>query len=127
MAYLPDAIAEKRKLLIFEDEDSMQTILSVALLPEKYELTFVSTETLSKPPFLNPDLVLLDHVLTPMPDHESFCQKIKSFYPSIPLVVISAYPLHKFGDCQKHIDLFIAKPFDLSYFLDGVESCFVAD
>jgi len=127
MAYLPGAIAEKRKLLIFEDEDSMQTILSAALLPEKYELTFVSTETLGELKVSNPDLVLLDHVLAPMPEQESLCRQIKSFYPSIPLIVISAYPLHKFGDCQKHIDLFIAKPFNLSCFLDGVESCFVAD
>lgn len=127
MTYLSTSVAEKRKLLIFEDEDSMQTILSAALLPEKYQLTFVSTETLDTPQFSNPDLVLLDHVLAPMPEHESLCQKIKLLYPSVPLIVISAYPLHKFGNCQQYIDLFIAKPFDLSYFLDGVESCFVID
>jgi len=127
MTYLSADISEKRKLLIFEDEDSMQTILSAALLPEKYELTFVSTETLNKPQLLTPDLVLLDHVLAPMPEQNSLCLQIKMLYPAVPLVVISAYPLSKFGQCQQYIDLFIAKPFNLSCLLDGVESCFVTD
>lgn len=127
MAYLSTDISEKPKLLIFEDEDSMQTILTAALLPEKYELTFVSTEMLGKTKLLNPDLILLDQVVAPMPEQEDFCRQIKSLYPSVPLVVISAYPLNKFGNHQQYIDLFIAKPFDLSYFLNGIDSCLVTD
>lgn len=112
--------ANKCELLIFEDEDSMQTILSAALMPEKFHLEFVSKNSIGSLGAFKPKIVLLDQAVPPVLSEENFCERIKTFYPNVPLIVISAYPLDKFGNYNRHIDLFIAKPFDLSYFLNCI-------
>lgn len=113
----------KRRLLIFEDENSMQTILSEAFMPDKFDLEFVSKQTIGVDEFSRPELILLDYNSAPMPSGENLCKKIKTIFPRVPLVVISAYPLNNLGAYNTYMDIFIAKPFDLDYFLNCVESC----
>lgn len=109
---------EKRKLLIFEDEDSMQTILSAALKPEDFHLEFSRKSSIGYSHTFSPEIILLDHSSAPLTDEQNLCEKIKDFFPGIPLIVLSAYPLNKFDSYSDHMDLFIAKPFDLNYFVN---------
>lgn len=111
---------EKRKILIFEDEDSMQTILSAALMPEKFHLKFVSKRSIGDLNRFDPEIILLDHSSAPLFTEQNLCEKIKEFFPSVPLIVISAYPLNNFGSYNDYMDLFIAKPFDLNHFLSCI-------
>ena len=127
MSNIPIANNDKRRLLIFEDEHSMQTILTEVFISEKFQLEFVSKEAIGKNNASNPQLILLDHTSAPLSHVENLCQKIKMFFPAIPLIVLSAYPLNNFCNYAKHMDLFIAKPFDLNYFLNSVESCLITD
>lgn len=115
----------KRKLLIFEDEDSMQAVLAEALISERFQLEFVSKEAIGKTNVSCPELILLDHSSAPLSHVENLCEKIKSFFPNTPLIVLSAYPLNNFCNYNNHMDLFIAKPFDLNYFLGSVDSCLI--
>ncbi len=123
MTSIPVAINLKRKLLIFEEEDSMQTILSEAFLPEKFQVEFVSRNAIGICNFSKPELILLDYNSAPSQNGENLCERIKAIFPGTPLIVISAYPLNNLGSYNNHIDLFIAKPFDLNYFLNCIESC----
>lgn len=111
---------EKRKILIFEDENSMQTVLSAALIPEKFHLEFVSKNTIGMLNSFNPQMILLDHSSAPITDEQNLCEKIKDCFPNVPLIVISAYPLNKLGSYNNYMDLFIAKPFDLGYFMNCI-------
>lgn len=121
----PIASTEKRRLLIFEDEDSMKTILTEVLFSDRFQLEFVSKEAIGKTNFVNPELILLDHSSAPLSHVENLCEKIKASYPLTPLIVLSAYPLNNFCNYANHMDLFIAKPFDLNHFLSCVDSCLV--
>ncbi|MFN0257240.1 response regulator [Pedobacter ureilyticus] len=116
---------EKRKLLIFEDEDSMQNVLAEALVSERFQLEFVSKEAIGKTDVSYPELILLDHFSAPLSHVENYCEKIKAFFPNTPLIVLSAYPLNSFCNYTSHMDLFIAKPFDLNHLLSSVESCLI--
>lgn len=111
---------EKRKILIFEDEDSMQTILSAALMPEEFHLKFVSKRSIGDLNTFHPAIILLDHSSAPLFNEQNLCEKIKDLFPDVPLIVISAYPLNNFKTYNEHIDLFIAKPFDLTHFLSCI-------
>ena len=116
---------EKRKLLIFEDEDSMQTVLAEALISEKFQLEFVSKEAIGKTDVSDPELILLDHSSAPLSHVENYCEKIKAIFPGAPLIVLSAYPLTNFCNYTNHMDVFIAKPFDLNHLLTSVDSCLI--
>lgn len=123
MINIPIATNLKRRLLIFEEEDSMQTILAEAFLPEKFQVEFVSRKAIGIYNFSKPELILLDYNAAPSLHGENFCKRVKTIFPNIPLIVISAYPLNNFGSYNNHMDLFIAKPFDLNYFLNCIETC----
>ncbi|SOD14158.1 response regulator [Pedobacter xixiisoli] len=122
MTNIPIA-TEKRKLLIFEDEDSMQTILTEVLISDRFQVEFVSKEAIGETNSSEPELILLDHSTAPLSHAENLCEKIKSSFPTTPLIVLSAYPLNNFCNYANHMDLFIAKPFDLNHFLSSIESC----
>lgn len=123
MIGIPIAITEKKhKLLIFAGEDSMQTMLEEALIPEKFQLEFALEGSVCNLEAFNPKLILLDHSSAPLFNEENFCKKIKISFPNVPLIVLSAYPLNNLGSYNTHMDLFIAKPFDLNYFLNCIES-----
>lgn len=124
MTNIPIA-ADQRKLLIFEDENSMQTILAEVLISEKFQIEFVSKEAIGKTNVSNPSLILLDHSSAPLSHVENLCEKIKASFPNVPLIVLSAYPLNNFCNYANNMDLFIAKPFDLNHFLNSVESCLI--
>lgn len=122
MIGIPIAVTEKHRLLIFAGENSMQTILAEALMPEKFQLEFVSKGAVCNSDVFNPALILLDHSSAPLSNEENFCRKIKASFPNVPLIVLSAYPLNNLGSYNAYMDLFIAKPFDLNYFLNCIES-----
>jgi DNA-binding response OmpR family regulator len=119
---LSTVINSKRRLLIFEEEGDMKIILSEVLMPEKFQLEFVSKDAMDEINHFEPELILLDHISAPQLKEENYCKKIKRSFPKTPLIVISAYPLNNFGSYNNHMDLFIAKPFDLNYFLKCVDS-----
>lgn len=122
---MPMVITEQCRLLIFEDEHSMQAILSEALLPNKFHLKFVSKDMIGNENSFNPELILLDHTSAPLLNDTNLCRKIKAIFPNIPLIVISAYPLNNMEDYRHYIDLFIAKPFDLNHFLHCMENYWI--
>ena len=121
------SLMDKRKLLIFEDEDSMQAVLTEALISEKFQLEFVSKAAIGEINATYPDLILLDHSSAPLSHVENFCERIKAFFPDTPLIVLSAYPLNNFCNYASHMDLFIAKPFDLKHLLVSIDSCLLAE
>lgn len=125
MTGIPIVVTEKYKLLIFAGENSMQAILAEALISQKFQLEFASEDLTGYSNTFNPDLILLDHSSAPLCNEENLCQKIKVFFPAVPLVVLSAYPLNNLMSYNACIDLFIAKPFDLNYFLGCIESCLI--
>lgn len=109
-----------RKVLVYEDENRMQEALSEALIPKKVQLKFASKDAIGQSDF-EPGLILLDQASAPFIGKGNLCEKIKSFFPTTPLIVLSAYPLTSFGKYHRHMDGFIEKPFDLNYFLKCVE------
>lgn len=114
----------KPNVLIIEEDRNMEMILKAALLPEKFQLRFLTKETMGllENDFV-PQLIVFDHSSAILFARENFCEQIKEKFPDTPLMVLSAYPDSQLARYPKCMDFFIAKPFDLNYFLSGIEHC----
>ncbi len=100
-------MANKKKILIIEDEKDLKFLLRQALEEEGYQVTEVmdGEEGLEQlKGGLNPDLILLDLLLPGMDGYEFLTRvKASSNFASIPVIVISN--LGQEEEIQKALDL----------------------
>lgn len=110
---------DKAKILIVDDEASMQTALEALLYRENYELVFAQNgqEALKKVAEFVPDLILLDVM---MPDMDGFevCMRLRAdpMMSQVPIVMVTALDdrASRMRGFEVGVDDFISKPYDSS-------------
>src|SRR5690242_13362226 len=77
------------KILIIEDDDFQYEIYEDAL--SKYQLIRVlkGTDAISQIPRINPDIVILDHVLADGELGLDFLPELKEIVPFVPIIIVS--------------------------------------
>lgn len=114
----------KKKILVFDDDESIVDVLSIILKEEGY-LVLPATngeDALSLIIQNRPDLILLDIMMSGM-DGRIFSKKIKRIkgVKSIPIIIISANAkTESIAREIKAVD-FIIKPFELSEVIEKVK------
>jgi two-component system, OmpR family, response regulator CssR len=101
------------KIFLVEDEENLNQILKTYLLKENWEVqTFLTGEMAEKAIDETPDLWILD-IMLPDIDGYELLKKIKSKYPSIPVIFISARDesLDRILGLELGGDDYLAKPF----------------
>lgn len=95
----------KRKILIIEDDKSLQNALAEMLTQEKYEIVsaFDGEEGLKKVKDEKPDLVLLDIILPKKDGYEVLAEIKKGEEKNIPVLILTN--LEEIDNVQKAIDL----------------------
>lgn len=103
------------RILIVDDDESILDAVSLILEESGFDVdtTFKGEETYAKISQFNPNLILLD-VLMSGSDGRQICQKLKQQQETkkIPIIMISAHPTAKEGAVQCGANDFLAKPFD---------------
>jgi DNA-binding response OmpR family regulator len=113
------------KVLLVDNDESVLDMMQEALNYGGYEVRAISQTENIVPEIdaYNPDLVILDFMLTGANGGE-LCHQIKvnKKTADLPVVLVSAYPrvLKSLGDYGA--DDFISKPFDLDDFLGRIKS-----
>lgn len=95
----------KRKILIIEDDKSLQNALAEMLTQEKYEIVsaFDGEEGLKKVKDEKPDLVLLDIILPKKDGYEVLAEIKKGEEKNIPVLILTN--LEEIDNVQKALDL----------------------
>lgn len=108
------------KILVVDDDESILDAISMILEDAGYEveITFKGEETFTKINEFNPDLILLD-VLMSGNDGRHICKKLKTQESTrrIPIIMISAHPSAEGSTKECGADDFLAKPFDTTELL----------
>jgi two-component system response regulator (stage 0 sporulation protein F) len=111
-------MAETKKLLIVDDEETIRFSLSQAFITaeEEYEVTVASDalHALDKFKKQNYDLVITD-IMMPGMDGFELIKKLKQYNPTIPVIVITAYGDEEKEKRSKNLGVveYIEKPFDI--------------
>jgi CheY-like chemotaxis protein len=114
------------KILLIDDNEELLDLMQEILTQNSYEtekLYYTSDiiQTLEKS---NPDLLILDYLLTGINGGE-LCSQVKKNPATqhLPVMIVSAYPrvLESLGNYGQ--DAFLAKPFGIDEFLDTVSYC----
>ena len=94
-----------KKILIIEDDRSLQTALVEALTQERYETTsaFDGDEGLQKAGAEKPDLILLDLILPKKDGYEVLAEIKKGPSANIPVLILTN--LEEIDNVQKALDL----------------------
>jgi CheY-like chemotaxis protein len=115
----------KKKILIVDDDEAILEAVSLVLESEGYvtETTFKGEETFSKIIKFQPNVILLD-VLMSGKDGREICKSLKADQElkKIPVIMISAHPTADKGAEEAGADGFISKPFDTQDLLKAIES-----
>jgi DNA-binding response OmpR family regulator len=95
----------KRKILIIEDDKSLQNALVEILTQEKYEIisAFDGEEGLRKAKDEKPDLILLDIILPKKDGYEILAEIKKGEEKNIPILILTN--LGEIDNVQKALDL----------------------
>ena len=95
----------KRKILIIEDDKSLQNALVEMLTQEKYEVVsaFDGEEGLRKAKDEKPDLILLDIILPKKDGYEILAEIKKGEEKNIPILILTN--LGEIDNVQKALDL----------------------
>lgn len=114
-----------KKILIIDDERSIVESLSAILEDEGYSVdtSYTGEEAEKRVLTLKPDLLLLD-VLISGTDGRDICKQIRQNpqIDSVPIIMISAHPNMREGTLQAGATEFIAKPFDIDYLLEKIDT-----
>jgi DNA-binding response OmpR family regulator len=113
-----------KKIIIVDDDPSIQDIFKLVLKPELYELTIMEDgKNLLNNEYEVPDLFILDKQLSGM-DGIDLCRLLKSRNESneIPVIMLSATPSIERLAKEAGADGSIAKPFRMKDLRDMVES-----
>lgn len=113
-----------KKVLIIDDDPDILEAVELILSTFGYD-TSVTTrgeETLTKIEEYEPDLIILDVLLSGM-DGRHICKGIRKKYPAqeLPIIMMSAHPHIRASVKDCGADGFIAKPFSLTVFTDEVK------
>ena len=116
--------AEKKRVLILEDEAHIAQGIKLNLTLQGYEAKVAAdgVEGLEKWRAWQPDLIVLD-IMLPMIDGFSILQTIRREDEKIPVLILSARAdtKDKVRGLKYGVDDYLAKPFDLEEFLLRVE------
>ncbi|MEE9225285.1 MAG: response regulator [Bacteroidota bacterium] len=117
-------MADKKKILVVDDEDALRTVLSSELVGEGYEVETAADgdeamNVVQMKPF---DLVLLD-IKMPKVDGFEVLKFLKSKYPDIKVVMLTGFADLKNAIESKKLGAedFVSKPYDLVDLLTTVE------
>lgn len=112
-----------KKILVIDDDESILDAIKEILAEANYTVeTLANTDTIFDTiDEFKPDLIIIDYLLSGINGGE-FCHQVKTNPKTlgIPVIIISAYPKTLLSLGTYGADMFIAKPFDLQYFLDTV-------
>jgi DNA-binding response OmpR family regulator len=113
-----------KKILIIDDDPDILDAVQITLETEGYnsDITTKGDETYKKIDAYNPDLIILD-VLLSGNDGRTICKNLKKNEKTkkIPIIMISAHPTAKDSTKECGADSFIAKPFSITTLLDEVK------
>lgn len=124
-------MAEKKRVLVVDDEESVCEGIELALSPAGFEVTKVLTgeeavKLLEREDF---DVVLMDLIMPGMDGTEA-CERIKAIKPRTRVVAISGSPsgqrLDRFLRAGG-IELYLYKPFGKQELIEGVEKALRGD
>lgn len=114
----------RKKILIVDDDESILDALSFVLEDEGYvvETTQIARETYRKISKFQPDVILLD-VLLSGEDGRVICKKLKTNKEtkSIPIIMISAHPTAAKSTLEVGANAFVAKPFELGDLTEKIQ------
>jgi DNA-binding response OmpR family regulator len=112
----------KKKILIVEDDLSIQHIVTYILEVEGYEVTGTVHVPATELKYHNPDLILLDEWVNKIEGH-MLCKEIKAVedLKHVPVVIFStAMDIEDIAEnCEA--DGFVKKPFDLEILINEVK------
>ena len=107
------------KILVVDDSEDILEMLGMLLHYKGHEIitSIDSVTTIKAINSFSPDLIILDVWLNGNPKGSTgreLCKDIKKFYPSLPIILMSANPelLKEFEECGA--DAIIEKPFDIA-------------
>jgi DNA-binding response OmpR family regulator len=115
-----------KKILVVDDEGQMGLVLDMILKERKFELDYVPN-LLSAGEYLQkeqPSAIILDNKL---PDGfgVDFISYIKKKYPSIKIIMISAFASARDVALENGADMFFEKPFPLEEFDEAIDRLLV--
>ncbi|MFQ5797369.1 MAG: response regulator [Bacteroidota bacterium] len=117
-------MADKKKILVVDDEDALRTVLSSELAGEGYEVETAADgdeamNVVQMKPF---DLVLLD-IKMPKVDGFEVLKFLKSKYPDIKVIMLTGFADLKNAIESKKLGAedFVSKPYDLVDLLTTIE------
>ncbi|MFD0941065.1 response regulator transcription factor [Pedobacter boryungensis] len=113
----------KKCVFVLEDDQSLRELFTLLLEEEEFEVKAYPTartfkESLDKE---TPDIIVMD-VKLPDGDGMQICAEVKADpqTSNIPIIMMSAHrDFNHIHDCPA--EAFIAKPFDINYFIDKVQ------
>lgn len=114
-----------KRILVLDDNEDILDIVHEALSYAQFEVVSVSDgcKLMSVMEEFNPDLVLLDYLLSGVNGGE-ICRQIKAHpkYNNVPVILFSAYISHERDLMAYGCDAVISKPFDLFELIDTVNN-----
>jgi DNA-binding response OmpR family regulator len=110
------------RILIIDDEESILDVLTECFTEENFEVKtlLAVNDVIGVVKEFAPDVVIVDYLLRGLNGGE-LCHEIKMSNPSVPVVIISAFPKHTLSLARYDCDLFIAKPFDIFDLVEQVK------
>lgn len=111
------------KILVVDDDPDILSVIEILLVSHGFEVSATSKgdEVISKLNSFNPDLLLMDVLLSGQ-DGRNICKKIKKelSFKHLPIIMISAHPAAAGAIEEYGADEFISKPFDIKNLIDKI-------
>jgi DNA-binding response OmpR family regulator len=121
---------EPKRILVIDDDKSILEVVEEALSYSNFEVksSLNCENVFDKIAEFNPDLILLDFLLTGINGGE-LCHQVKTSPETmhIPVIMMSGFPKVFLSLGDYNCDFFITKPFNLDELLDTVNRCFVKE
>jgi len=113
---------KKKVILVIDDEADMRTLFT-EIFKNKYKVITAKDgeDGLKKIFSFKPNLVILD-IKMPKMNGLEVLRKAKSFYPTIPIILCTAYSSYRTVYAASIADAFVVKSPDLKELLETVES-----
>ena len=127
-------MAKKIKILVIDDDQVLQQVITTALQSKGYETVsaYDGEDGLTKVVDVRPDLILLD-VVMPKKNGFQVCKELKNdpryhFFSKIPVMMLTVYPderdtehLSMRDGMEMDAEDYLHKPFEISQLLNRVE------
>lgn len=115
----------KKRVLIIEDDSSIQDIVTYILTEEGYEVVSAPPRPANQLPYYSADLILLDEWLNEREGH-LLCTELKEIKETqhIPVIIFSTAPNIEDIALKCKAEGYLRKPFDIDDLVSEVENCF---